>query len=137
MKSINKRIKEDRLDVRYLWDKPSVNGFPTKDSLMLTYVIKDCSSGTTPEDFDISFDIGVALKVPGDEPIQRIGKAIAYRNLNGLPYTIDSVSVVSLLNWTQDYFEFIDHKLCGEYRSRIMQMFKDEFFLKFIGDAEF
>lgn len=127
MKSINKRIKEDGLDVVYLWDKPSVNGFPTKDSLMLTYVIKDCSEGTSPADLTITHEIGIALKVPGDEPIRRIGKAIAYRNLNSLPYTLESVSDTSLLFWTEDYFEFINHKLCKEYKHRIRQMFKDEF----------
>lgn len=133
MKSINKRIKEEGLEVRYIWDKPSVNGFPTKDSLVLTYVIKDVSN-ISKEYF--SADIGIALKVPNDEPIQRIGKAIAYRHLNELPYSVESVSNVNLLCCTEDYFEFINKRLCKEYKERVKLLFMEEFVYTFIEDVE-
>lgn len=72
MRTINKRIKAQNLKVKYFYDEESPKGNPTKESFVITIVYQ--------EDDD-NFEIGYAFKVPGDEFIPKIGKAIAYRNL--------------------------------------------------------
>jgi hypothetical protein len=72
MRTINKRIKAQNLKVKYFYDEETPKGYPTKDSFVVTVVYQ--------EDDD-KYVVGYSFKVPGDEFIPKIGKAIAYRNL--------------------------------------------------------
>ena len=83
MKNINKRLRDNGISVATIFDKPSKNGFPTKDSIVLTalYKFKDISNPYYLNELDIRADVGFALKAPGDEHVPRFGKAIALKDM--------------------------------------------------------
>ncbi|MBV5340574.1 MAG: hypothetical protein J0665_13635 [Deltaproteobacteria bacterium] len=68
---MKEQIAKEVVIFKEIWDKPSKKGFPTKDSVVLTIAIfpaKDDTEMTTG---------GYAVKIPGDQHIPRIGRAIA------------------------------------------------------------
>ena len=75
MRTINKRLQNEDLKVFYAFDESSPKGFPTKESFVLTSVYD-------PK----THNVGFSFKMPGDEFIPKIGKAIAYRNLKNKPH---------------------------------------------------
>jgi hypothetical protein len=111
MSKTKQLIKENNIRFKELWDKPSKKGFPTKDSVLITIAIDD-----TGYDVDIP-TVGITVKVPGDEPCPKIGRAIAVRNLYSGIYDMD----LDLLE--KDIFNYLEcypvQKFTNAVRDRI------------------
>lgn len=76
MKNVNKRIKRDGIKILYVYNRKSAKGNPTAKSDVITIAYK-----TTVIGDEIECSIGTAVKVPNDEFIPRVGKAIAVRRM--------------------------------------------------------
>lgn len=120
MSSINKKLKNENLDIVYICDKTSKRGQPTNESLVLTIVLN--------KDNDDVYTIGIALKVPGDNFVPRIGKAIAYRNWKTRMYQVDNFSKLTLLSTAIKYF---NTKLKSHIRERLYTMFMIQFYYNY------
>ena len=76
MSKMKKLINEKKVTFVYACDKPSLgHNTPTPESVVVTIAYSKVD-GT----------FGFAVKLPGDQPIPRIGKAIALRNMSGFNY---------------------------------------------------
>ena len=120
MKTINKRIKDEKLEVVYIFDEESDKGNPTKESIVLTIVIDET-------DYEGYYKIGVALKLPNDEFIPRVGKAIAYRNLKVNQFEIESKDKSDLISSSTYYFDYVGKKLNKSIKKRLEHLFNEYF----------
>lgn len=83
MKNINRRLRDNNIQDVIFFDKPSKNGYPTKESLVLTalYKFTEVSNPYYINELLINVEVGFALKAPGDEHVPRFGKAIALKHM--------------------------------------------------------
>jgi hypothetical protein len=123
MKNVNRRIQNENLQVATVWDKPSIGGYPTKDSLLITFVHSEKNTVDGRE----GYDLGIAIKQPNDEPIKRIGKAIAYRNLHKYNYRVPSLDKVSMLLYVPHFLACIGKKIDNNLKLRFTNMFNSQF----------
>jgi len=117
MRTINKRIKAQNLKVKYFYDEETPKGYPTRESFVVTVVYQ--------EDDD-KYEVGYSFKVPGDEFIPKIGKAIAYRNLMNqkvvIPKPKDELYVMDVLDLFGNYLNYChdtNRKLSKNLKMRI------------------
>jgi hypothetical protein len=104
-------IKKNKIKFKELWDKPSIKGNPTKESVLITIAI----------DFNGADDVatgGFTIKVPGDHPRPKIGRAKAVANMYGGIFDIDTDCPESQV---LDFFECRPsyQKMSNEIRNRI------------------
>ena len=122
------KVKSD-IKIIEVFDKPSLKGLPTTDSLVITTAISNTSI-VSPDTGSIV--IGFSVKVPGDQHIPRIGKAIAINNMYKSWFDISEGEVESCYTQVLDFFEF--HKkplslklkkhiktLIGQYEQPVVQ----------------
>lgn len=125
MKSINKLIKEKNLEALYIFDEASDKGNPTKNSIVLTFVIDEKKHFDSNE-----YTIGIALKLPNDEFIPRVGKAIAYRNMNKNQFRVVKINAIELYELLMESFKYFDltgKKLNKAVLNRLRNLFFREF----------
>lgn len=103
-------MKKELIKFKEIWDKPSNKGFPTKDSIVITIALtKHNNSGL--------YTAGYAIKLPDDQPIPRIGRAIARKSKYSMLFDVDIVTPES---YVLDYLELVGKR----YPSRIMNRIK-------------
>lgn len=113
MSKTKKLIKEQGIIFKELWDKPSKKGTPTKDSILITIAIMTNVDG-------MSYG-GYSVKMSNDEHKQKVGRAIAVRNLHDGIFDID---IDNPEKHTINYFE------CKPYLGQFSNKIRDR--IKFI-----
>ncbi len=109
-------MRDQGLKVKYFYDEESAKGNPTNESFVLTVVYKE------GDDF---YEIGYSFKVPGDEFIPRIGKAIACRNFMNEPMKINrfEFNTLDFLSYYLLYCEDKNRKMSKELINRIVLLY--------------
>lgn len=97
MKNINKVIKHNDFKVEFIGDKPTRKGFPNKDSIVLNILYKEIDKD--------AINYAYTIKVPGDEFIPRIGKAITYKKYKQVKTVLDK-GKNPLLSILKDMYTF-------------------------------
>ena len=95
---MKEQIAKEVVIFKEIWDRPSKKGFPTKDSVVLTIAIfpaKDDTEMTTG---------GYAVKMPNDQHIPRIGRAIARKAQFSYLFDVDMDRPEK---HTLDYFDLV------------------------------
>lgn len=109
------KIKSD-IKIIEVFDKPSIKGQPTKESLVITTAISNTSLKNPAKG---SIVIGFSVKVPGDQPIPRIGKAIAINNMYKSLFDIDTHELPSCYTKVLEFFEFSKKPISPKLKKHI------------------